>query len=143
MQVSKVEDVDRINELKNLVESHCATLNINYDSSEIKTSLMALIAHPESCVFALEDDDTLKGYIIGTLSRNLVDGSVMCIELGFYNEAKGHGQLLIDALEEWAQNTEASSVCMTSHNDTEGRLDSYYQRKGYQLKEKIYEKRIV
>lgn len=143
MQISKIENNTRIDEVKNLVEAHCGALGINYDSFEIEMSLEAIIKSPDSCVFILDDDKgEAKGYIIGTLSRNLVDGESMCVELGFYCSVPGKGSSLLENLEYWASSKGASLVCMTSHNDKEGKLDTYYARKGYTLKEKIYSKRI-
>lgn len=129
-----VDDLDEIVRMAAAFQAS-AYPEIPFSTKAARFTAVQLIESEKSALLLLEQAGTVRGMlgaimfpVYFSLSHRVVQEMFWWVD----HDARGHGQLLLDALEHWALVHGANEVMMlTLANEQAAALASFYTRRGY------------
>jgi GNAT superfamily N-acetyltransferase len=138
------EDLDALGQMAYSFTKESKHVKVNPDRP--RESYWRMIESGAAVVFMLEDGNRLIGGLGAIKYPDLHSGELFAVETFWYvlPEHRGWGLKLLMAYEQWAVDNECVCCAMIHMIDSMPEsLEKLYRRKGYELMEKHYVRRIV
>lgn len=143
IRIIKAEEMLRITAFMKQFEEETAFVKVNVGYATMRYEEM--INAGAATVFVAEKDGELMGALGSIKAPDLHNGEIIAIETFWFTapEHRGCGVKLLDAFEKWAADNGCAKTAMIHLADSmPDRLEKFYLKRGYQLIEKHYTRRI-